>query len=262
MKNVYTTEKIGERTYRIDECGRDNCYLLLGEKSALLIDSSIGTGDLKAVVRSITDLPVTVAATHAHGDHTGGAIQFGSVWVHKDECSLKFKMLNLKKVRADLISNRMKKEGIAPKDVRGGVLKTKWLPFEEGKTFDLGSRTVRTIHTPGHSPGGVVFIDEGEKKMFTGDNVCAVLLMKVIYATSLEKWLPGAERTLELCREYTPWGGHADGRESAEQIEKIIDYAKEILKKYPQNQKSGKVTYPSFSPEGCVIFNPAAVHEK
>ena len=63
MKNVYTTEKIGERTYRIDECGRDNCYLLLGEKSALLIDSSIGTGNLKAVVRSITSLPVTVAAT-------------------------------------------------------------------------------------------------------------------------------------------------------------------------------------------------------
>ena len=46
MKKVYTTEKIGERTYRIDECGRDNCYLLLGEKSALLIDSSIGECEL------------------------------------------------------------------------------------------------------------------------------------------------------------------------------------------------------------------------
>lgn len=23
MKNVYTTEKIGDKTYRIDECGRD-----------------------------------------------------------------------------------------------------------------------------------------------------------------------------------------------------------------------------------------------
>ena len=42
--NIYTTEKIGERTYRIDEGGRDNCYLLLGNEKALLIDSSIGTG--------------------------------------------------------------------------------------------------------------------------------------------------------------------------------------------------------------------------
>ena len=109
MKNVYTTEKIGDRTYRIDECGRDNCYLLLGEKSALLIDSTLGTGDLKAVVRSITDLPVTVALTHTHGDHTGGACLFGKVWVHKAECNLKFKLLSLKKFRADLISNRMKK---------------------------------------------------------------------------------------------------------------------------------------------------------
>ena len=262
MKNVYTTEKIGDRTYRIDECGRDNCYLLLGEKSALLIDSTIGTGDLKAVVRSITDLPVTVALTHTHGDHTGGACLFGRVWVHKAECNLKFKLLSLKKFRADLISNRMKKEGIGPKDVCGGVFRTKWLPFEEGKTFDLGGRTVRTIHTPGHSPGGVVFLDEGEKKMFTGDNVCAVLLMKVIHAVSLEEWLPGAKRTLALCSEYTPWGGHADGRESAEQIEKIIGYVEEILEKYPENKKSEKITYPSFSTEGCVIFDAAAVHKK
>lgn len=262
MENVYTVEKIGERTFRIDECGRDNCYLLLGEKSALLIDSSIGSGDLKAVVRSITDLPVTVAATHAHGDHTGGAIQFGCVWVHKAECNLKFKILNLKKVRADLISNRMKKAGISAKNLSGGVFKTKWLPFEEGKTFDLGSRKVKTIHTPGHSPGGVVFLDEGEKLMFTGDNVCAVLLMKVIYAESLEQWLPGAKRTLELCREYTPWCGHADGRQSAAQIEKIIGLVEEILEKFPENKKSKKLTYPEFSTEGCVVFDAAAVHKK
>lgn len=258
--NVYSVEKIGERTFRIDECRRDNCYLLLGDEKALLIDSSIGTGDLFSLVGSLTDLPVTVAATHAHGDHTGGACQFKKVYVHKSECNLKFRLLNLKKVRADLISNKMKKLGIKKDSVRGNVFKTKWIPFEEGKVFDLGNRIVKTVHTPGHSPGGVVFLDEGEKKMFTGDNVCAVLLMKVIFALSLEEWLPGAKRTLALCENYEPWGGHADGRESKEQIEKIIGFAEEILKLFPENKKSQKSVYPSFSTEGCIIFDEGKVH--
>lgn len=257
--NIYTTEKIGERTYRIDEGGRDNCYLLLGNEKALLIDSSIGTGDLVSVVRSITNLPIIVAATHTHGDHTGGACLFKEVYVHKSECSLKFRMLNLRNVRADLISNRMKKSGVKRSDIKGSVLKTRWIPFEEGKTFDLGGRTVKTVHTPGHSPGSTVFLDEGEKKMFTGDNVCPALLMKVIFALSIEKWLPGAERTLALCNEYEPWGGHADGRESKAQIEKLIEYAREILEKYPENKKSKKAVYPSFSSDGCIIFDEARV---
>ena len=262
MKNVYTVEQIGERTFRIDECGRDNCYLLLGDKSALLIDSSIGTGDLAAVVKGITDLPVTVAATHAHGDHTGGACRFGSVYVHKTECSLRFKLLNTKKVRADLISNKMKAAGITEKDVSGNVFKTKWIPFEEGKTFDLGNRLVRTVHTPGHSPGSVVFLDEGEKKMFTGDNVCAVLLMKVIFSKSLEEWVTGAEKTLTLCGEYEPWCGHADGRQSKEQIEKLLSLSKEIFKRYPKNGKTKKTTFPNFDPNGCIIFDEARIYKK
>lgn len=261
MKTVYTVEQIGERTFRIDECGRDNCYLLLGDERALLIDSSIGTGDLKAVVEGITKLPVTVAATHAHGDHTGGACQFGSVYVHKAECLLKFKLLNTKRVRADLISNKMKALKITGKDVKGDPLKTKWLPFEEGKSFDLGNRLVRAVHTPGHSPGSVVFLDEGEKKMFTGDNVCAVLLLKVIFSKSLEEWVPGAKRTLALCGEYEPWCGHADGRQSKEQIEKLLLLSEEIFKKYPKNQKSQKLTYPAFDPNGCIIFDAAHIYK-
>lgn len=262
MKNVYTVEQIGKRTFRIDECGRDNCYLLLGDERALLIDSSIGTGNLKAVVKSITGLPVTVAATHAHGDHTGGACQFGSVYVHSKECSLKFRLLNTKRVRADLISNKMKSLGISRKDVRGNVFKTKWIPFEDGQEFELGNRLVHAIHTPGHSPGSVVFLDEGEKKMFTGDNVCAVLLMKVIFAKSLEEWQPGAKRTLSLCDEYEPWGGHSDGRQSKEQIQKLLLLSQEIIQRYPQNGKSKKTTYPEFDPNGCIIFDEANVHEK
>ena len=259
---IYTVNKLSETTFQSDECGRDICYLLLGEEKALLIDCSIGTGDIKSLVQSLTDLPIIVAATHAHADHTGAGYMFGEVWVHKAECNLIFRVTNSQIWRRSLLSNRMKKQGIGSKNIKGRIWQAKWLPFEDGKTFELGERTVRAVHTPGHSPGSVVFVDEKEKLMFTGDNTCPVLLMKLPHAVSLEEWLAGAEKTLELAKTYEPWCAHGDGRQSCEQIEKKIAAVKEIIEKYPKNSaKHEKVAYPRFSTEGCVIFDTAKVHK-
>ncbi|ASU78798.1 MBL fold metallo-hydrolase [Actinopolyspora erythraea] len=44
-----------------------------------------------------------------------------------------------------------------------------WL--DETTELDLGERTLRVVPTPGHTRGHVVFIDESEGLMFTGDHV-------------------------------------------------------------------------------------------
>ena len=118
-ENIYTVEKLNDSTYRIDEFGRDNCYLLLGSEKALLIDCTIGTGDLYALVRSITELPLIVALTHAHGDHGGGAYQFGEVYVPKEECTLNYRFQNSRYNRESLLSHRMKENGISGKNISG-----------------------------------------------------------------------------------------------------------------------------------------------
>ncbi|MGN0467741.1 MAG: MBL fold metallo-hydrolase [Acutalibacteraceae bacterium] len=262
-KDIYSVEKIADDTYKIDECGRDICYLLLGSEKALLIDCSIGTGDIKGLVKELTDLPVTVAATHAHGDHTGAGYQFGEVWVHKSECIPIFRVTNSRYTRKKLISNHMKKNGITEKNIKGRIWNCKWLPFEDGKTFDLGGRTVTAHHTPGHSVGSVVYTDDKHKLMFTGDNTCPFLLMKLPYTVSLEEWLKGAEETLELSKTYTPWCAHGDGKQSTKQIEKTISLVREIIEKYPENTSSHeKIKYPK-EPQGCcVVFDSAKVHKK
>lgn len=258
--NIYQVTKIAEGTYKIDECSRDICYLLLGTKKALLIDCSIGTGDLKGVVRSLTDLPVVVAATHAHADHTGGAWQFGEVWVHKSECRFIFKITNCRLMRASILSNKMKRNGITASKIKGSIFQRRFLPFEDGKTFELGERTVTAHHTPGHSPGSVVFTDSREKLMFTGDNTCPFLLMKVLFATSLEKWLVGAQKTAELAKEYHPWCAHGDGKQSQEQIENTIALAKQIIKERKRNTFfHKKVFYPKFDPKGCIAYDTAKI---
>lgn len=261
-KDVYSVKKLNETTFLIDEMGRDICYLLLGEEKALLIDCTIGTGDLKAVVEEITSLPVILAATHAHTDHLGGAWQFKEAWVHEDDNIFLFRITNSRLYRNKQLSNRMKKSGISSKDLKGRIWNCKWKSFQSEKVFDLGGRKVTAILTPGHSPGSCVFIDDKEKMMFTGDNTCPFLLMKMAKATTLEKWLEGAEKTLALSEEYAPWCAHGDGTQSKEQIAHTIELVKEIMKMHPQNEKkSKKAVHPKNSKGNCVVYDTAKIYE-
>lgn len=258
-ENVYTVKRLNNTTYQIDEMGRDFCYLLLGTEKALLIDCSIGTGDLLSVVRGITDLPIIVAATHAHADHTGDAWQFGEVFVHESECILPFRLSNSQLYRNKVLSNRMRKAGIGKKDIKGYIWNSKWIPFKDGKEIDLGERTVRAVLTPGHSIGSCVWVDEKEKMMFTGDNTCPYLLMKILMSTTLEEWLEGAEKTLELSKTYEPWCGHGEGKQTPEQIEHTISLVREIMKKHPKNEKKSRTAYYPERSNVCVVYDPKKI---
>ncbi len=261
-QSVYTVEKLNETTFRIDECGRDNCYLLLGEERALLIDCSIGTGELPTLLRALTDLPVTVAATHAHGDHVGAGHQFDAVYVPEEEITLNFRIQNLRHFRRKLISNTMRKQGITEKNITGSVLHAKWLPMEDGKVFDLGGRVVRTFRTPGHTQGGTCFLDEGQRMLFVGDAVCPVLPMQIYRCMPLSAWLPGGERIYALAKQGVQvFCGHGDGRISAELLRQQIAWVQEILQAHPKNEKKhSRAYYPEFSVQGCVTYDPANLY--
>ena len=43
------------------------------------------------------------------------------------------------------------------------------LPLEEGYVFHLGGRDVEVYETPGHTPGGLSFLDRKERILFSGD---------------------------------------------------------------------------------------------
>ena len=54
-------------------------YLLLGTRQALLFDTGPGIYSIRAVVQSITSLPVLVIPTHLHFDHVGDLQEFDDV---------------------------------------------------------------------------------------------------------------------------------------------------------------------------------------
>lgn len=84
----FTVERLSPDTWAISEYRHreeTHCYLLLGNREALLIDTGLGVADLGPVVRALTGLPLRVVTTHAHWDHIGSHAGFAHIAVHSLE---------------------------------------------------------------------------------------------------------------------------------------------------------------------------------
>ena len=69
MNDWFTVEKIDSQTFVISEYKHweeTHCYLLCGQKSAVLIDTGLGISNIKEIVDSLTILPVMAITTHFH----------------------------------------------------------------------------------------------------------------------------------------------------------------------------------------------------
>jgi hydroxyacylglutathione hydrolase len=166
--------EISKNTYFINEFGMNAMYVLLGQKSALVIDAGSGFCDLKGIVESLTDLPYKVVITHGHPDHAGGINQFDTVYMNLADYAMATNITYERKVEYGEIMRNM---GIGYKNVWGyskeNVITEKKIPvvnpLHEGQTFDLGGRNVTVYDVPGHSPGSVAFLDPYSKILFSGD---------------------------------------------------------------------------------------------
>jgi glyoxylase-like metal-dependent hydrolase (beta-lactamase superfamily II) len=157
-------------------------FLVEGEHTAAVIDTGTGVGDFEHLVTFLTSLPVMLLQSHAHWDHIGSSYRFKDVRVHPAD--------------ADDLRAGEANAGYVKHFGPGGILH-EWLPqgFEpslasipgcephgwlnDGDQIDLGGRALEVIHTPGHSPGGVAFLDRAARILIPGDTlkIGAILLM-------------------------------------------------------------------------------------
>lgn len=140
-------------------------HLICGESSALLIDTGYGIGNLQAVIRQLTDLPVTVFNTHWHGDHTGGNAQFDTVYMHEYDVSYWKNAFAAPDSRLLPQALPYRKEDLVP------LVESKVCTVSDGCTLDLGGRTETVIHTPGHSAGNCMVLDDKTGILFSGDAI-------------------------------------------------------------------------------------------
>ena len=142
-------------------------YLVIGKDKAVVIDTGTGIGNLKQVVSDLTHMPVSVVNTHGHWDHIGNNYQFEEIACFNDAyCIGRLRT----RVENSSLQSSITGESIW-KPLPEGFDAASWeIPptepatlLEEGALIDLGDRTLEVIHTPGHSPGSVVYMVDFEK---------------------------------------------------------------------------------------------------
>jgi glyoxylase-like metal-dependent hydrolase (beta-lactamase superfamily II) len=177
-------------------------YLVIGNDRAALIDTGMGVGDLNALVRSITDLPIVVLQSHAHNDHIGSAWQFDAVCVHPAEAEALAKGMS-----ADRLAN-----WFSPHEM-SGPLPASFNPvgysipgtsatalINDGDTIDLGGFMLEVIHAPGHSAGGLVFLDRANRNLYSAD----VVYLRELYLMNPDSSVPVYAGTLERLIDLIP----------------------------------------------------------
>jgi len=231
-KNWHRIEQINEDTWLIIEGDVINCYLLIGRERALLIDTGNGMGNIGEVVRSLTDLPVTVALTHGHCDHAGGRGWFDTpAHVHEADMSLSSKLFSTKLASRVLAAKWTTAKDFLPQPYNAG-----YTAMTDGVVFELGGRSVSVVHLPGHTRGSVAFLDDRYKMMFTGDNISHNdLWMFLPDAVSVEEWIPTAGKILKLSEKYTVYSGHAEQPFDTELIRSQIECGAALVKSVSRN---------------------------
>lgn len=146
-------------------------FLIEGSRAAALLDTGLGVGDFAGLVASLTDKPVMVLQTHAHWDHVGASRQFDEVLVHASEIDGLRRGLSAARFEAAFAP-----EHVDPDRLPDGFSPAAGIPGREptgvladGYRIDLGGRVLEVIHTPGHSPGGLSFLDRPARTLFAGD---------------------------------------------------------------------------------------------
>ena len=76
MGNYYNVTELRKNVYRIDSAEQVFMDLFVGTEKALLWDTGYGYGNLKEIIREITDLPLIIVNSHGHLDHSCGNYQF------------------------------------------------------------------------------------------------------------------------------------------------------------------------------------------
>ena len=193
MNDWFTIDQIDKDTYIISEYGHweeTHCYLLNGSERSLLIDTGLGICNIYDEVIKLTDRPVTAVATHVHWDHIGGHKYFPDFYAQKDELNWlngEFP-LTIEQIR-EMVIDRCDLPVGYKVDTYDLFQGTPTRVLKDNDVINLGDRSVYVLHTPGHSPGHMSFIEKERGYLFTGDLVYKDTLFAYYPSTDPEAYL-------------------------------------------------------------------------
>ncbi|HRX58517.1 MAG TPA: MBL fold metallo-hydrolase [Eubacteriales bacterium] len=141
---------LGVNTYIIGSDHSDDC---------IVIDPGTAAPVLAALKKNGLACKA-ILLTHGHFDHIGGVRKLkeqtgAKVYIHEADAEmLRSNRASLAVLTGDLLES-------AEPDVL----------LQGGETLEIAGLTIKVLHTPGHTKGGVSYILEEEHKLFCGDTL-------------------------------------------------------------------------------------------
>jgi hydroxyacylglutathione hydrolase len=187
-----------------------NTYVVADHPGGVAAIIDPASGSSRSVLTAIKEDHLTVQQiwiTHSHWDHIvdaavlAGQLQVG-VWVHQEDAG------NLREPGSDGLPLRIPVVAVEPSHF-----------FSDGDELGLGSLRFKVIHTPGHTPGGVCFYEQGEGILFSGDTLFRGSIGNLSFPTSEpERMWSSLDQLAKLPPDTTVYPGHGEpttiGRES------------------------------------------------
>ncbi len=178
------------------------CYLVAcpQTKEALVIDPA---GDEEKVVDEITQKGLDlkyIVNTHGHPDHTCGNAKVKTLTGAK----IVIHELDAPMISAEHGQEMARQWGFTPSPSPDRNVK-------DGDQIVVGEVSLEVIHTPGHSPGGICLLGDGN--CFTGDTLFVGAIGRTdIPGASMSQFMKSIrERLLTLPDETVVWPGHDYG---------------------------------------------------
>ena len=181
------------------------CFLVIGEERALLLDGGLGSVDLAAMVRELTNLPLIYVNSHAHTDHIGASLSFGeNAWAHPAEMPYLTRALG---------------DGIVFHEA------------QDGQVFDLGGTQLKVLYLPGHTPGSIGLVETTGKYFLCADLVStAHVFLTGNY--DIEKYAASLERVLsmeELPSDIVVYPAHGEPKVGLDLLDRELALTRDIM---------------------------------
>lgn len=139
-----------------------NMYLIHNSKTGIIIDPGFNETEaeslIKKIKREVSEIPMVIL-THCHFDHISGC------------------PIIKKEFESKIYCHRLDEEKLLVPEKSGaiyfGVSGTQLKPdgyLEDGQIIKFGEYTLKIIHTPGHTSGGISILLE-DKYLFSGDTI-------------------------------------------------------------------------------------------
>lgn len=227
MADLFTVYEIERDIWEIVDIAGCHCYLVRGERRAVLVDSCLGVGDLRACVHGLADdLPVTVLLTHRHYDHVAGSYLFDDVHlpegegthpeIAEEQNALRLKMLeDARQIDAETTC--------AMRDGRRPDFQT----VREGDVFDLGGIAIEAVSLPGHTDHSMGYLVREQKLLLSGDAVTPIMCLFFPESLLIADWKKtlGKMKGLDFDTFRTGHHSHAFAKADLAGFEHLADYA-------------------------------------